>query len=146
MSYSDLMLFIVWLLEQGVWVAPLLAVGLYLGTPKPDRGSWPTTAVWVLGLLFVANATGVYPGPARVSCSGLPPTCTENIAGAEHAGDESRAREPEPGLDGRTAPQDGSAEVETPPSPPVPGGGSLTRVGADPTVERRTAPARANGR
>lgn len=143
------MLLLVWLAEQGVWVAPLLAIGLYLGTPKADSTWWSKPAVWTLAALFVVNATGTYPGPARVSCTGLPPTCTENVAGAAYAGDESRARlaMPErPGFGGRTAQQDGSARGRAAAiTPPVAGGGSLTRVGADTTVGRRTAPTRPNG-
>lgn len=137
MSYSDLMLILVWLLEQGVWVAPLLAIGLYFGTPKRERGWWSTTAVWALGTIFVANTAGVYPGPARVSCAGLPPVCTETIAGAEHAGGEGRAR--------RYLDEPGSAEVDLPLSPPTVSGGSLNRAGAA-SMSRYVAPARPAGR
>lgn len=111
------MLAIVWLLEQCVVVAPVLGVALYLAWPERRRKPWLKAVTGVLTALFVVNLIGVYPGPARVSCTGLPPVCTERRPGSAET----------PRVDARTGGV-GSGEVETPPS--AHGGGSLRSVGA----------------
>lgn len=136
------MLLLVWLLEQAVWIAPPLALALYLRIPKEDRGFGIATATWAMGLLFVTNVAGMYPGPARVSCifGAGPVTCIERTAdalapagsvgsGVHTTGTDSRTGVVvASGFGGRTDPH-GSAEVELHLSPPMNGGGSL-RAGA----------------
>jgi len=146
MSADDVMLFVRWLLEQGVWAAPIAFGVLYLHWPKRQRGPWLTAVKYAFVALFVANVAGVYPGPARVSCSldTFATVCIERTAGASAPAGSVGAGLRSTGTDSRTARPDGSAEVEVerPLSPPLTGGGSLNRAGAATVAGRCATPAR----
>lgn len=88
-------LFIWWCLEQGVWLAPILGVGLFFLVPKERRRDLSpfaagTVATLMSGLvvLFILDAFGRFPGPARVACGfsdGLVLRCHETSADAVSA-------------------------------------------------------------
>jgi hypothetical protein len=78
------MLIIRWIAEQGVWFAPPVGVVLFAITPRQRRSVGSEVAVIALMAAFVLNLSGVWPRPARVSCSwdaGFPPACIERRSG-----------------------------------------------------------------
>lgn len=90
MNTPSWFLFIWWCLEQGVWLAPILGVGLCFLVPKERRRDLSplaagTVATLMSGLLmvFILNAFGRFPDPARVACGfydGLVLRCHEASA------------------------------------------------------------------
>lgn len=146
MSADDVVLFVQWLLEQGVWIGPLAFGVLYLNWPKELRGPWLTAVKYAFAALFVANVAGVYPGPARVSCAvgPWPMTCIERTAGALAPDGSVGAGVRTTGADGRTP---NSRAVRQRLSdryhPQWLAVGSLTRAGAAPVEHQQPRPIQA---
>lgn len=126
------MLFVRWFAEQGVWFAPLAGVALFVATPEQRRSAGSTAAVLALGVLFVVNVAGMWPGPARVTCSwdnGFPPACAERRPGTVTLpGSAAESR------------QQGSARAEVETQPWLDGGSPRT-VSAGAGLPQESTPA-----
>jgi hypothetical protein len=88
-----------WLLEQGVWAAPVAACPLWWSWSKPHRGRVLNLLMLVLTGVFVANLVGCF--PARTSCdfvAEFPPACVKT--GIASSGNEYRSRSVVLGNDG----------------------------------------------
>jgi hypothetical protein len=123
-----------WLLEQGTWAGPIAVGVMYSRIPRWRRTRGLTVVVAAWGLVFVGYFLGCW--PSSVSCDwsrGMPPTCTEQTASVERAGDTRRHGAHETlRADDRAMASPGSVGVEVESSAPVvvDGGASLDRAGA----------------
>jgi hypothetical protein len=80
------MLLLTWIVEQGVWLAPL-GVAPYLATPPRRRPAGSGLAALGLVMIFGLNAFGIYPATPGVACTfdgTFPPACTQTTGAPSH--------------------------------------------------------------